>query len=189
MLEWLKDLDKNLFLFLNGLGSPYLDSFMIFMSDKYVWIPLYLVLIFFLAKTYGRHVYQPLLVIGLIILCTDQTTASFMKPFFERFRPCKDPELEGLVHIVDKCRGLYGFASGHSANSFAVAGFFFFTERSKKGILLLVWAGIIAYSRVYLGVHYPGDILVGAGIGLLFSYGWVTVYQYLASKSEHIHFL
>lgn len=189
MLDRLEQLDKELFLALNGLGSPWLDGFMIFMSEKHVWIPLYLLLIFFLAKKYTWTVYQPLLVIGLVLLCTDQTTSSIMKPFFERFRPCKDPEMDGLVHIIDKCRGLYGFASGHAANSFGMAGFFYFSERSKKGIALLIWASVVAYSRVYLGVHYPGDVVVGAGIGLFSSFIWVMLYKRAAAKSEHIHFL
>ncbi len=188
MIEWLKALDEALLLKLNGLGSPQLDAFMIFMSDKLVWIPLYLLLVFRLYFIYGKQLYQPLIVIGLVLLASDQTTSSFMKPFFERWRPCKDPGLTGLVLVVDKCRGLYGFASGHSANAFAVAGFFYFHDSKWIGVPLLLWAGIIAYSRVYLGVHYPGDILVGSMLGMTYSYLAVTGHQYLSTKSKHIHF-
>ena len=189
MLDWLKDIDLQLFLELNGLGSPHLDSFMIFMSETHVWIPLYLLLAFRLYKRYGIKVYQPLIVIGLIILFSDQTTSHLMKPFFERYRPCKDPQLTGIVVIIDKCRGLYGFASGHSANAFAVAGYFFFQDKKWIGTPLLIWAALIAYSRVYLGVHYPGDILVGALIGLVYSFLAIKAHQYLATKSKHIDFL
>ncbi|HCX24274.1 MAG: phosphatase PAP2 family protein [Flammeovirgaceae bacterium] len=189
MLDWLKEIDLNLFLEVNGLGSPYLDGFMIFMSKKLVWIPLYLLLTFRLYQKYDIKVYQPLIAMGLIILCSDQTTSHFMKPFFERYRPCKDPELEGMVMIIDKCRGLYGFASGHSANAFAVAGFFFYQDKKWIGIPLLFWAATIAYSRVYLGVHYPGDVLVGSLIGLSYSFFAIKGHQYLATKSKHIDFL
>jgi len=97
-----------------------------------------------------------------------------MKPFFERFRPSKDPELQHLVHIVNEYRGgRFGFASSHAGNSFALAIFIFqiFKERYGWVKWMFLWAAVVSYSRIYLGVHYPGDIIVGASIGLLM--GWM----------------
>lgn len=183
MLEWFQEIDKGLFLLFNGLGSPYLNCFMIFMSNKYVWIPLYLVLIYRLYQVHGLKLYLPLLALLLVILCTDQTTSTFMKPYFARLRPCKDPDLMGLMTIIDDCRGKFGFASGHAANSFGVASFFYLKEKSKPMIALMVWAGVVSYSRVYLGVHYPGDIIAGGLIGFSFAYLWLKLYQKITLKA------
>ncbi|VXD10455.1 phosphatase PAP2 family protein [Marinoscillum sp. 108] len=170
MLEWVLELDEKIFLTLNGLGSPYLDTFMIWMSDKYLWIPLYLYLIFRLYQQEGKKLLWPLITLIVVIICTDQTTAGFMKPYFERLRPCKDPALEDLIVIIGECRGKFGFASGHAANSFGLAAFFYFKERSLFSKGLLLWAAIVSYSRVYLGVHYPADILVGMLVGVFWAY-------------------
>jgi len=174
MLEQLLQWDQEIFLQLNGLGSPWLDGLMLFLSYKFVWIPLYLYLIYRLYRQNGNHFYIPLLLLILTITLTDQTTSSLMKPFFERLRPCKNPSLDGLVQVIGNCTGKYGFASGHAANSFGLASFFFFYEkRSTMSKGLLIWAGLVAYSRVYLGVHYVGDILAGGLIGL--SAAWLLV--------------
>jgi undecaprenyl-diphosphatase len=109
----------------------------------------------------------------LVILASDQFTSSFMKPFFERLRPCHDLEIGQLVHVVKKCGGQFGFASGHSANSFGIAMFAWLTFRSywKGTWLMFLWAAFVAFSRIMVGVHYPGDIIVGSLIGLFF--GWL----------------
>ncbi|RED95617.1 phosphatase PAP2 family protein [Marinoscillum furvescens] len=179
MLETLLQWDTDLFLALNGLGTPHLDQTMSFLSNKYVWIPMYLYLIFRLYQRHNRSFYLPLLALILVIVCTDQITASILKPYFERLRPCKDPLLEGLVYTVGKCRG-FSFASGHAANTFGLAAFFYFLEKSPLAIALLVWAALVSYSRIYLGVHYPTDVTVGALIGITFGYVWcrglITLY-------------
>lgn len=180
MLEWVLQLDKELLLLLNGLGAPYLDTFMIWMSDKYLWFPMYLYLLFRLYQRYQKTFYFPLFALILVIVCTDQTTSTFMKPFFERLRPCKDETLSELLVVAGKCTGKFGFASGHAANSFGLAAFFYFLERSWVGKGLLAWAAIVSYSRIYLGVHYPGDVLVGAAIGVfyaLMAYTFLTRFQ------------
>lgn len=160
-------IDRELFLTLNALGSPFLDWAMIGLSDKYIWIPMYLYLIYRLYQKDKARFYLPLIILIILLSVTDQITATIMKPYFERLRPCKDPSLDGLVTVIgNSCRGLYGFASGHAANSFGLAAFFYFREHSKVGIALLIWAALVAYSRVYLGVHYPGDILIGSIIGV-----------------------
>ncbi len=165
MLDWLIDLDKTLFLFLNGLGHPFLDFPMIWLSDKYIWFPFYGYLIFRLYQHYKLQFYQPLIALILVIIIADQTTSGFMKPFFERLRPCHEEELANLIVLIKGCGGSYGFASSHAANTFGLATFFFLIERSKFSIIMLFWAFMVSYSRVYLGVHYPLDIIVGGFVG------------------------
>jgi undecaprenyl-diphosphatase len=125
-----------------------------------------------------------LVCIALTILLADQITSTFMKPFFSRLRPTHDPELENLVHIVNGYRGgKFGFASSHAANTFGLAMFVFllFRNRSKHVAWIFLWAAVVAYSRIYLGVHYPGDIIVGGFVGMICAFGcyhlfkWITV--------------
>ncbi len=182
MIDFLVNIDKQLFFFFNGMHAPWLDQVMFWISDKKVWIPFYLLLAFWIIKTYKWKSIIYLLGIGLAITFTDQVISGFMKGYFERFRPSRDPEMEGLVHIVNEYRGgKYGFASSHSGNAFALAIYLFMLFKEYKWIsLMFIWAAVVAYSRVYLGVHYPGDIIVGGIIGLSFGY----IFQHL-SKTVH----
>ena len=112
--------------------------------------------------------------IVLIIIAiglSDYITSGIMKPFFERLRPCHNPEISYMVHLVSNCGGKYGFASGHAANSFALASSLFLIYRKQIKYLgwMYLWASIVAYSRIYVGVHYPFDVITGALIGIVFS--------------------
>ena len=169
MLEWLKHIDQQLFLFLNGMHSTAFDEIMWLISNKFIWIPLYLLIIYWFFKYNPENGWIWLIGIILLVIATDQLTSSILKPGFGRLRPCHDPKISHLVHNVKRCGGLYSFVSGHSANSFAIATFCFLLlrENLKYIWLLFIWAAVIAYSRVYLGVHYPGDILIGGIIGII----------------------
>ena len=168
----LLELDREAFLALNGLHAEWLDQPMYLFSDTLLWSPLYLLLLYFIIKEYKGESW--IILIGIIVMITlsDQVTTSLMKPYFARLRPTHDPSLRDLVHIVNGYRGRsFGFASSHAANTFGVAMFFYLLFReSRKGIFILfAWAAFVSYTRIYLGVHFPGDIIVGAIVGTLFA--------------------
>ncbi|TVQ11623.1 MAG: phosphatase PAP2 family protein [Bacteroidetes bacterium] len=170
MLEFLMQLDRDLFLFFNGLHAPWLDPVMYYISEKFFWIPLYVLLLWFCKKHYGWQTLMILIMVALLITITDQLTG-LMKDFFQRFRPSRDENLADLVHIVyGKRGGRFGFVSAHAANSFALAVFMIHLLRGKIKYIapvLLTWATMKTYSRMYLGVHYPGDLIGGAIVGIL----------------------
>ena len=186
-MDFIIDLDKSLFIFLNSLGSEFFDNFWLYISAKDTWIWLYLFSLILLLTgkkenfiqigfsyydikpTYINWFYF-LLGIILLIVFTDQSSNMF-KDYFQRLRPCHDPDLLNLFRIVkESCGGLYSFFSAHAANSFAFATFIFFmTKKSYRNLssLLFAWALIVSYSRIYIGVHFPVDIIFGAVYGII----------------------
>lgn len=173
MLDKLIELDKELLLYINGFHTPWLDPAMIWITKTLFWLPLYLFLLYLIIKNYKKDSWIIIIGIAMAILLADQITSGFMKPFFERLRPSREPSLQGLVHLVNGYTGgKYGFASSHAANTFATAIFFWllFKNQYRWMWILFVWAIVMTYTRIYLGVHYPGDILVGMLVGL--GSGW-----------------
>jgi len=172
MLETLNELDQQLFIFLNGLHTPFLDPVMYWITNKYTWFPFYGILAIYLMWRYKK--YSWLILLGLLVCVagTDQLTSAFMKPYFGRPRPCHNIKLAEFVHMVVGCGGKFGFASGHAANSFGMAMYLYLILHHlfRYSWLLFVWAAFVAYSRIYVGVHYPGDIITGAVVGMVI--GW-----------------
>jgi undecaprenyl-diphosphatase len=169
MVNWLVAIDTQLFLFLNGLHTPFLDPIMVFFSGKITWLPLYLIIIFFMYKQFGWRLLWPLLGVALVVVLADQTSVHLFKNVFERLRPCHNPDIKEMVHLAaSRCGGKFGFVSSHAANTFGVATFLalLFKRRWFK-VSILLWAAIVSYSRIYLGVHYPGDVLVGGLLGYI----------------------
>ncbi|UII20423.1 phosphatase PAP2 family protein [Fulvivirga ligni] len=173
MIEWLIKIDEQLFFFLNGLHQDWLDQIMFWISDKYVWFPFYAILAGFIIKKYKWRAIIWLVGLGLAIGAADYICSGVMKPYFARYRPSRNPDFDGMVYIINEYTGgKYGFASSHSGNAFALASFIFFLFKNeyKWAWLFFLWAAIVAYSRIYLGVHYPGDITIGGLIGLSSGY-------------------
>lgn len=174
MIDFLQQLDQQLFFFFNSQHNELWDNFMYLISEKEVWFPFYAALIFGLIYKFRKKSWVMIVAALLAVGASDFTTSGIMKPTFERFRPSRDPAIMEQVHIVNEYRGgKYGFASSHAANSLAIATFFFLVwyRKYKWSFLFFVWAVAVSYSRIYLGVHYPGDILVGGLIGVF--YGWL----------------
>lgn len=179
MIEFLSELDTRLLLTINGFHTPALDQFMFLLSAKLVWVPLYIILLLISIHRYGwRGGMFIALGIAFAVLIADQTCSSLIRPFVERMRPSNpNNPISAMVHVVNDYRGgRYGFPSCHAANTVAVATFLSLVYKGRRLIImsLILWAAMNCYSRMYLGVHYPGDILVGSLIGYATGY---TIYN------------
>ena len=180
-MEYLKALDNKLLLIINGYHTTWLDDVMYLASERWVWIPLYILVIALIAQQYKMQSIYILLTLGLVMILSDQISASVIKPFVARLRPSHNPLLEGKLHFINGYRGgTYGFVSSHAANVFAFAFFLFFLRMKIvdwKIVLIFLWAAFVSYSRIYLGVHYPSDIFGGMLLGFLISFLIITLYH------------
>ena len=187
MLEYLQEIDTSLFLFLNGLHNLFFDKIMTVISGKLTWIPLYLTAIFFIFKKLGtKRGIITFISFVIVIALADLTSVHLFKNIFERLRPCHNEAIQNMVHIVNNhCGGSFGFVSSHAANSYAFAVFSLLLFKNKKySIAIIIWASIVAYSRVYLGVHYPVDILGGAILGSFIAFAIYKIYQKLFFRNK-----
>ena len=177
LLSMLKAMDTMVFLTVNSHHNAYFDSVMWLVSGKLIWVPMYVSLFFVLLKNYSyKVVFAILLAIGVVILFTDSFTAQIIRPWVCRLRPSNlDNPMSSMVHIVDGYRGgAYGFPSNHASNTWGLAFFItFLFRRYKLTFFFFLWALLVCYSRLYLGVHYFGDLLIG---GLLALAGASTVF-------------
>jgi len=180
----LEQLDQQLFLLLNSLNSPFWDQVMYAISGKVIWAPLYLVILIFLGIKYKRKFFIIVLFIILAVTLADQVSVHLFKNTFQRLRPCHEPALSGLVHLFDgECGGKFGFVSSHATNSFNIAllSLLLFKKRWYT-ISIIIWALIIGYSRIYLGVHYPGDVICGSLLGTLIGWSIYKLYELTDNK-------
>ena len=173
-----EQIDQQLFLFINSANSPFWDKVMNLMSMRVVWAPLYIAILIYLGIRYKRKIWIIILFIILAIVLSDQISV-IIKNAVDRPRPCHESSLQGLVHIVNGvCGGMYGFVSSHAANSFNVAFIsLMFIKKRWYTVCIIIWASAVSYSRIYLGVHYPGDVLCGALLGAFIGWGVYRLYE------------
>lgn len=189
-LSYWIDLDKTLLLALNSNNSLFWDGVMWTVTSTSTWIPVILVLLFVVFKNNRWN--ESLLIIVMIALTitfADQFASGFCKPYFARLRPHCDPEIMDMVHTINghSC-GRYGFISSHAANTFGVAVFVSLLVKNwGLTAFLLSWAAIPSYSRIYMGVHFPGDIITGALAGSLIAFFNYLIYSFIKKKFIHTH--
>lgn len=175
MMEWLNSLDQEVLIFVNqGLQNSLFDFLMPWLREPKIWIPLYVIFLSLLIVKAKKRSWLWIVGIALCVGLSDYLASGLFKPNFQRPRPCHEQALSEKISLRKRdgnCGGAYGFASSHASNHFAMASFlslaFGLGMRNRWRWMLYFWAGIIAFAQVYVGVHYPGDVLVGALLGLL----------------------
>jgi len=176
-------IDQQLLLFLNSLNSPFWDRVMWIISGRLTWVPLYLAIITILAFRYRRKMYILVLMIALTVAGGDRLSV-LIKNTVKRPRPCHEQLLEGKVHIVNgKCGGIYGFVSSHATNAFSVALLSLLLIRKRWfSAGMIFWALLVGYSRIYLGVHYPGDVIFGSILGAITGWAVYNLWNFIDNK-------
>ena len=180
----LENIDQQLFLFLNSINSPLWDKIMYAISGKIIWAPVYLAILIYLGIKYKKKFLVIIPFIIIAVTLADQLSVQLFKNVFHRLRPCHEPSLAGMIHLVNgQCGGLYGFVSSHASNSFNVALLsLMLIKRRWFTISIIIWASVIGYSRIYLGVHYPGDVICGAIVGSMIGWGCYKLYELIDRK-------
>lgn len=190
MIDLLQNIDAEILLTINGWHSAFADFFMKAASGKMIWVPLYVAVFYTFMRKYGwKKAVALAIMIGIIITVVDQTCASVIRPYFQRMRPSNaENPLSAMVHLVNGYRGgSYGFPSCHAANTFALTVAVFLITRNKLiTCIMIAWAALNCYSRMYLGVHYPGDILVGAITGSAIAFVIYSLYVFIAAKISSV---
>ncbi len=174
MFETFNHIDQQFFLAINnGLQNPFLDWLCPILRNQKVWYPLYAILIFLLYKKHKKETLWIVLGAAVLILISDQVSANLIKNLVQRLRPCSDPGFQNQVHLLVNCGGGFSFISAHATNHFAIAFFmmgFFETQKRWFVPVAFIWASSIAFSQVYVGVHYPFDVICGAILGSILGY-------------------
>ncbi|MCY1632826.1 phosphatase PAP2 family protein [Marinifilum sp. D737] len=185
-MDTLIQLDKELFMWFNSHNTPFWDVVMMFFTRKEFWIPLYLLLLYQIYKVKGKEAIYWILGAFLLVFLCDQISTRLFKDVFERFRPSHDPGLEGMVNLVSGYKGgRFGFVSSHATNSFGFALFTSLLFRNKLyTFFIFTWSLLVVYTRIYLGVHFPGDIIGGMILGLILGYGVYRLTKWFSNSRK-----
>lgn len=186
-MNWINQLvalDQEVLIFLNNLSTPWADKPMLLITATWPWIPFYAILLYLIVKEFKYDTLWIVLCIVLTITLCDQIASSIFKPWIMRLRPCHEPSVLISLRMVTDCGGEYGFFSSHASNSFGLAMFswLLFKQKSRYWNWAFVWALVVSYSRIYLGKHYPLDIIAGAICGVLVAYAMFQLYLLLRKK-------
>jgi membrane-associated phospholipid phosphatase len=169
--EWIMTADTSLFSSIHADGAvPVLDGFMKLLREAITWVPLYAFMLYWIIRFGRSYAWQFVLLTIITFAITDFTSASVLKPWLSRLRPCHEPELQHIIRGLVGCGGPYSFPSSHAANHFGLAAFWFWSiylVRGKRWHWLWFWALAIGYAQVYVGKHYPLDIIAGGLFGYL----------------------
>jgi undecaprenyl-diphosphatase len=189
-MDWIENLDREIFLFLNGFHSGFLDSFFNLTNQVLTWVPLYIFFMCLIIRKFGKKGWITILSALLLVLATDQSSV-FLKNSVQRYRPSHNLELKEKVHLINNEKGgQFGFVSSHAANIWGIAVFMMLTLEIKKYksiLLLLMWAFLVSYGRIYSGVHYPLDVVGGAILGVLLAFLLVKFSNLLQQKIYNSH--
>lgn len=189
-MEWLLNLDYSLFIFINGLHTAFLDILMMLFTAKYPWIPLYAAITFYIFYSFGHkqknYKYAFLLFAAAILtFAITDMGSSAIKNYCMRLRPSHDPQLEEVIRLLDGKGGLYGFISSHAANVFGLASFTSWLFKKRwYSITIFMWAFLVCYSRVYVGRHFPSDVVGGAIFGIIVA--WIIFIIQSRIENNHI---
>ncbi|TWV12492.1 phosphatase PAP2 family protein [Bacteroidaceae bacterium HV4-6-C5C] len=192
VLHEVNEADTDAFFLINKMHCSFLDTFMSAYSGKVIWIPMYLSIWYVMIRNFHWKVTLLCMIgLGLTITIADQIGATLIRPLVERLRPAHlENPISCMVHIVDGYRGgRYGFPSCHAANTFGLAFFICFLFRKQwLTLFMMAWALLTCYSRIYLGVHYPGDIIAGTILGLIAAYLMFRLFRRVSghTRMEHV---
>ena len=184
MLEKLNQLDTDLFLWLNGRYTPWLDPIMVWVTERNNWFPFYALLIGWLVYRFRKQAIALLLTIAAAVAVADQLASSVLKPLTHRLRPCHELALQKLIHPVLECGGPYSFVSSHASTTFALAATLWLLLGKQYPLFrwVFLWAAVVSYSRIYVAAHYPLDVLAGTGLGILSAYLCVLIFHWWQNR-------
>lgn len=189
LLQWLQNVDRILFVLIqHDSDAAMLDRLMPVLREPLTWIPFYALMMYYAFRTGRQKAWAFILLTVVTFALTDSLTAQLLKPLFARPRPCHDPGLQPFLRGIVDCGGLYSMPSNHAANHFGLASFWYFAIRMMNGrrwVWLWFWAAAICYAQVYVGKHYPSDVLVGALFGTLTGFGMSRLFRYWEHRQDH----